>query len=88
MQPQSHLCFHAEGWFVEAVAEFDEALSRVESSGREKTLDMKYDLMLGLIEGAKAEKDLEMAQRAKAICSEIARTNIATIFETIEKSTT
>ena len=71
------LCFHAEGWFVEAVAEFDEALSRVESSEREKTLDMKYDLMLGLIEGAKAEKDLEMAQRAKAICSEIARTNIA-----------
>ena len=38
---------------------------------------MKYDLMLGLIEGAKAEKDLEMAQRAKSICSEIARTNIA-----------
>ena len=71
------LCFHAEGWFVEAVAEFDEALSRVESSEREKTLDMKYDLMLGLIEGAKAEKDLEMAQRAKSICSEIARTNIA-----------
>lgn len=71
------LCFHAEGWFVEAVAEFDEALSRVESSEREKILDMKYDLMLGLIEGAKAEKDLEMAQRAKSICSEIARTNIA-----------
>lgn len=71
------LCFHAEGWFVEAVAEFDEALSRVESSEREKILDMKYDLMLGLIEGARAEKDLEMAQRAKSICSEIARTNIA-----------
>ena len=31
------LCFHAEGWFVEAVAEFDEALSRVESSEREDT---------------------------------------------------
>lgn len=71
------LCFHAEGWFVEAVAEFDEALTRVEASEREKVLDMKYDLMLGLIGGAKAEKDLEMAQRAKSICSEIARTNIA-----------
>ena len=71
------LCFHAEGWFIEAVAEFDEALARVEASEREKILDMKYDLMLGLIEGAKSENDAEMAQRAKSICSEIARTNIA-----------
>jgi len=69
-------CFHAVGWFGEAVGEFEEAINALDATQRELELDVKYDLMVALLDLARAEKDIEAARRAKTICSEIARKNI------------
>jgi len=70
-------CFMHEKWFEEAIAEFEEALRAVEGGDKDAELVIRYDLMLALMAAAKAERSLDRAIAAKAICSDIARRNIA-----------
>ena len=69
-------CFAAEGWHVEAIGEFREALQVLDATGAERELDIRYDLMNSLIEQARAEKSAGPAKEAAEICSAILRKNI------------
>ena len=69
-------CFSKEGWHSEAVSEYKEALGAIDATQAEKELDVKYDLMLALIELAKLEKSGAHAKEAADICSAIVRKNI------------
>jgi len=69
-------CFSKEGWHTEAVGEFREALAALDSTQSEKELEIKYDLMLALMELAKLEKSGAHAKEAADICSAIVRKNI------------
>jgi tetratricopeptide (TPR) repeat protein len=70
-------CFSKEGWHAEAVGEFKEALGALDLTQGERELDIKYDLMLALMELAKLEKSGAHAKEAADICSVIVRKNIA-----------
>jgi Tfp pilus assembly protein PilF len=70
-------CFSKEGWHAEAVGEFKEALGALDLTQGERELDIKYDLMLALMELAKLEKSGAHAKEAADICSAIVRKNIA-----------
>ncbi len=70
-------CFLSEQWYPEAIGEFEEALSAIDATEKERELALKYDLMLALLESAREDSSLEAAKQAKEICSEIARKNIA-----------
>ncbi len=69
-------CFAAMGWHSEAIQEFREALGSIDATSREVELDIRYELMLALIELAKAERSPAEAKEAFDICSAIVRTNI------------
>ncbi len=69
-------CFAKEGWHAEAASEFREALGALDSTHADRELDIKYDLMLSLMELAKAEKSAAHAKDAAEICSGIVRKNI------------
>lgn len=69
-------CFAAMHWHTEAISEFREALTSIDATSREVELDIKYELMLSLIELAKAERSPAAAKEAFDICSAIVRTNI------------
>jgi tetratricopeptide (TPR) repeat protein len=69
-------CFAAEGWHVEAIGEFREALQVLDATGADRELDIRYDLMNSLIEQARAEKSAGPAKEAAEICSAIVRKNI------------
>lgn len=69
-------CFAAMGWHTEAISEFREALTSMDVTTKEVELDVKYELMLSLIELAKAERSGGAAKEAFDICSAIVRTNI------------
>ena len=69
-------CFFREGWYGEAVQEFEEAVKAVDATQRDLELEVKYDHMRALIEQAKEENDADIAKLAKGVCSEIARRNI------------
>lgn len=69
-------CFAAMGWFTEAISEFREALSAIDATSKEVELDIRYELMLALIELAKAENSPAAAKEAFEICSAIVRQNI------------
>jgi tetratricopeptide (TPR) repeat protein len=69
-------CFAKEGWHSEATSEYKEALGAIDATHAEKELDIKYDLMLSLIELAKLEKSGAHAKEAADICSAIVRKNI------------
>ncbi|MFM9168971.1 MAG: hypothetical protein ACKOTD_02305 [Phycisphaerales bacterium] len=70
-------CFAKEGWHSEAVSEFKEALAALDATQSERELEIKYDLMLSLIELAKLEKSGAHAKEAAELCSAIVRKNIA-----------
>ena len=70
-------CFAKEGWHSEAVGEFKEAIAALDNTQAERELDIRYDLMLSLIELAKAEKSPAHAKEAADICSAIVRKNIS-----------
>ena len=70
-------CFSKEGWHSEAVSEYKEALGALDMSQTEKELDIKYDLMLALMELAKLEKSAAHAKEAVDLCSAIVRKNIS-----------
>jgi tetratricopeptide (TPR) repeat protein len=69
-------CFSKEGWHAEAVGEFKEAIAALDPTQADKELDIKYDLMLSLIELARLEKSAAHAKEAADICSAIVRKNI------------
>ncbi len=69
-------CFAKEGWHVEAIAEYKEALNKIDAGDKERELEIRYDLMLSLIQHARAEESIEVAKEALHICSGIARTKI------------
>jgi tetratricopeptide (TPR) repeat protein len=69
-------CFAAMSWHTEAISEFREALQGIDSTSRDIELDIRYELMLSLIEQAKAERSPGAAKEAFDICSAIVRTNI------------
>jgi tetratricopeptide (TPR) repeat protein len=69
-------CFAAMGWHTEAISEFRESLTAIDVTSRDVELDIKYELMLSLIELAKSERSPAEAKEAFDICSAIVRTNI------------
>jgi thioredoxin-like negative regulator of GroEL len=69
-------CFAAEQWYAEAVEEYKAALSWIDPSQSERELEIKYELMLALIELARAERSLQNAKDAAEICSAILRKDI------------
>jgi len=69
-------CFAAEGWHQEAEQEFKEALENIDATTKGRELDIRYDLMVSLIERAKEENSIDLAKEALEICSSIARRDI------------
>lgn len=69
-------CFAHEGWYSEAIEEYKEALASPDLADPDAELTIRYDLMVALLEHARAEKSVEIAEDAKSICSEIARKDI------------
>lgn len=70
-------CFAAEGWHGEAIGEFREAISGLGVGEGERELPIKYDLMVSLMELARAEKNGAHAREAGEICSAIVRKDIS-----------
>lgn len=69
-------CFAAEGWHQEAIGEFRDALQALDSTDRERELEIKYDLMTSMLAVGREESSLAMAKEAADICSTILRRNI------------
>ena len=69
-------CFMAERWFGEAIAEFREALQALEITDKDRELEVRYDLMVALMDQAADERSGDYAREAKELCSDIARKNI------------
>jgi hypothetical protein len=69
-------CFAAEGWHMEAISEYKEALANVDATEKDRELAVRYDLMVSLIEQARAERDSGLAKEALDICSGIVRKDI------------
>lgn len=69
-------CFAVSGWHAEAIGEFKEALASIDSTQAEREPDIRYDLMLSLIEIARSEKSAQHARDAAEICSAILRKDI------------
>jgi len=69
-------CFAAQQWFAEAVEEYKAALAGVDPGQSERELEIRYELMLALIELARAERSLQNAKDAAEICSSILRKDI------------
>ncbi len=69
-------CFAAEGWHMEAIEEYKEAIHAIDVGDPEVELGIRYDLMVSLVAHARDENSVEIAREAKGICSEIARKNI------------
>lgn len=69
-------CFAAEGWHSEAIAEFEEAINSLDVKDPERELPVCYDLMQSLTAEARSEKDMDLAKRAREMCSQIARRDI------------
>jgi tetratricopeptide (TPR) repeat protein len=77
--PAAHLLgksFAAMGWHTEAIAEFREALDAVDATQKELELPIRYDLMVSLMEQARAERSPAAAKEAFEICSAILRRDI------------
>jgi tetratricopeptide (TPR) repeat protein len=70
-------CFAAEGWHGEAIGEYREAITGLGIGESERELPIKYDLMISLMELARAEKNGNHAREAGEICSAIVRKDIS-----------
>ncbi len=69
-------CFAAEGWHAEAIAEYHDVLNKIDASEAELELEIRYDLMVSLIDKASRDESEELAREALEICSSIARKDI------------
>jgi len=65
-------CFMAKGWFEEAIQSFRESVDAYEFKDDETHLGMRYDLMDALARHASESRDLEAAEEANRIASNIA----------------
>lgn len=70
-------CFAASGWHGEAIGEYREALQSLGAGEAERELPIKYDLMVSLMEQARAERSGAAAREAGEICSAIVRRDIS-----------
>ena len=70
-------CFSAMGWHTEAIGEFKDALSASDATERDRVLPLRYDLMVSLMDVARAERSLSSAKDAFDICSAIVRKDIS-----------
>jgi len=69
-------CFAHEGWYSEAIEEYREALNSPDLADADTEQRIRYDLMTALLEHARVEQSIDIAEDAKSICSEIARKDI------------
>ncbi len=69
-------CFAAESWHGEAIGEYRDALDAIDATERERELDIRYDMMVSLIEDARSTNSVDQAKEALEICSGIARKDI------------
>ena len=69
-------CFAVEGWHAEAIAEYRDVLNKIDASEAELELEIRYDLMVSLIDKARRDESEELAREALDICSSIARKDI------------
>ena len=70
-------CFAVASWHSEAVGEFKDALAALDVTTQDREQDIKYDLMLSLIEIARADRNAQAARDAAEICSAILRNDIS-----------
>ena len=70
-------CFAVSGWHAEAIGEFKEALAAIDLLQADREQPIKYDMMLSLIELARAESSAQYARDAAEICSMILRKDIS-----------
>lgn len=68
--------FAKMGWHSEAIGEFREALDAIDPTQKEQELPIRYDLMLSLVEQARADRSPAAAKEAFEICSAILRRDI------------
>lgn len=69
-------CFALEDWHSEAIAEYQEVLSNIDASDKEREMDIRYDLMVSMIASSRSDSNVELARDALEICSWIARKDI------------
>ncbi|MDG2424582.1 MAG: hypothetical protein P8M22_11440 [Phycisphaerales bacterium] len=69
-------CFALEEWHSEAIAEYQEVLSNIDATDKEREMDIRYDLMVSMISSARSDSNGEQARDALEICSWIARKDI------------
>ena len=69
-------CFAHEQWHSEAADEYRDVLAKIDATEADRELEVRYDLMLTLIELARNESSAEHAREALEICSGIARQDI------------
>jgi tetratricopeptide (TPR) repeat protein len=69
-------CFSEEGWHAESIAEYRDVLANIDATEGSLELEVRYDLMLSLIESARLESSEVLAREALEICSGIARQDI------------
>ncbi len=69
-------CFALEGWHLDAIAEYREAIAAIDATEKDREIEVRYDLMISLLENAKVERSLDDARNAREICSSIARKDI------------
>ena len=70
-------CFSAMGWHTEAIGEFKDALSGIDATERDREQPLRYDLMVSLMDVARAERSLTSAKEAFDLCSAIVRKDIS-----------
>jgi tetratricopeptide (TPR) repeat protein len=68
--------FYKKGWYDDAVDIFRRGLEAHAGETDRLAMELRYDLMDALAEKAKTDKDLEAAQEASRIGSQIAQTDI------------
>ncbi len=69
-------CFSREGWHSDAVGEFREALGLIDVTSADRELDIRYDLMLSLMEQARVDRSDVIAKEAQEAASTIMRKEI------------
>ena len=69
-------CFATEGWHSEAADEYRDVLSKIDATESDRELEIRYDLMVSLIEIGRRDESSEHAREALDICSGIARQDI------------
>jgi tetratricopeptide (TPR) repeat protein len=68
--------FAKKGWYDEAVDTFRRGIDAHEQSNDRTALELRYNLMDALEQKARAESNLELAQEANRIGSQVAQTDI------------